>query len=289
MSENITQKLRNWLDKTGYPLEMKVAKAFKERDMLSSMSSYYTDYETEKNREIDIVSRQYDNYEPFHASSAAIAEVEVLSTIECKSHQGTWVFFKNTKLSRYDFECSLLNNDAKKLFFKSKNEIKNNLFYKLLESSATGVTEAFSQKDTPYTATMGALKAAEAELILAFEREKKCHLDKEVEITTASCIFPIVITDAKLFEVSLSDENLWDFQEVQYTSVATRYPRGRSRGGAKGTVIYVFQESAINHLADALEDFHEILKVNLYKLPKYESSKFLKLEEEMLKEQEKPL
>ena len=265
MSKGITQKLEEWLNKTGYPLEMRVAKYLSERNMFLSQASYYIDYETNKNREIDIISRLYDIYESHR--ELAVAELETYATIECKAHQtDPWVFFKDTKISHWDFESPLRNNDAKLLLRKSEKELKNNLLYKLTKSSSTGVTQAFSKKDTPYTATMGTLKAAEAKIRKALETEKIVHQDEDLdEAKHAICVFPVIITDARLFEVSLSDENTGEFKEVEYTSVAIRYPR-KKETYSKGTVIYVFRETAINALADALEDFEKIMKGNLAKI-----------------------
>ena len=56
MTEDLVQKIRNWLDTQGYPLEMKVARCFQKAGFRVSSSEYYLDPDERKPREIDVIA-----------------------------------------------------------------------------------------------------------------------------------------------------------------------------------------------------------------------------------------
>ena len=55
MSDKI-DKIKNWINKGGFPFEMKVAKAFKKSDFQIGQSIMFKDVDTEKYRETDIIA-----------------------------------------------------------------------------------------------------------------------------------------------------------------------------------------------------------------------------------------
>jgi len=262
--ESLESKIKKWLSKTGYSLEMRVAKHFSSKGFRVTQSDYYIDFESGQKREIDIIARTYDWYEP--PIELSISEVEIFANIECKAHQNQpWVFFKGDQNSIHDFETPLSNSDAQTLLNKTRTSLGNTHFYQMAKSATNGVTQALcnTKQDIPYKAIMSALKSAEGKTIAELEFEK----DKEAaggidEYRYSACIFPIVITDAKLFEVSLTEAGEISVKEVGYSAVATRYPRRKERF-SKGTIVYVFTESAIPELTKALDEFRAKLKIGL--------------------------
>ncbi|MGA3117871.1 MAG: hypothetical protein ABSF90_25990 [Syntrophobacteraceae bacterium] len=58
MREDLKNKIREWPDKQGYPLEMTVARAFQEAGFYVSSSEYYLDADEKKPREIDVIASQ---------------------------------------------------------------------------------------------------------------------------------------------------------------------------------------------------------------------------------------
>jgi hypothetical protein len=89
MSEDLVQKIRKWLDKEGYPLEMQVARTFREIGFEVSSSEYYLDPDEKKPREIDVIA----------TLQKTISGVlfQIAYTVECKlSKDKPWVCFCST-------------------------------------------------------------------------------------------------------------------------------------------------------------------------------------------------
>jgi hypothetical protein len=81
-------KIKEWLDKQGYPLEMKVAKALHENGFHPLQSNYYRDPETEKYREIDVVGQVAYTYKHHNIIFQLI--------IECKNNLSKpWITFSS--------------------------------------------------------------------------------------------------------------------------------------------------------------------------------------------------
>ena len=244
---------------------MRVAQQIMKTNLRVTQSDFYSDFETGKNREIDVVARSYDYYEPLNVIS--IAELEIFSMIECKSNQKPWIIFKgSSSVSLWDLEAPLRNKEAQTLINKIN---KNGFLLKLAEDAASGVTQAFTTgKDVPYEALMGALKAAEAKIRIEREAELEKITDTDSIIEEHSfsvCAFPVVVTDARLFNCCLKENGEIEICEVEYAAVCTRYPRRKERW-KKGTVVYIFRESSVEVFLNGLNEFRGELKSKLPKL-----------------------
>lgn len=89
--DEITNRVNLWLDQTGYPLEMRVASAFRSADLRDpwevSANLWYDDVTTSAFREADL----YASWVDFdHAVSVSFTLI-----IECKSTQQPWVIFRD--------------------------------------------------------------------------------------------------------------------------------------------------------------------------------------------------
>ena len=76
-------KVNEWLEKGGYPLEMRAAAAFREVGFPVRQSTYYVDAETSKAREIDVQAE----------IKSDIGLVNINFFVECKSGKNPWVLF----------------------------------------------------------------------------------------------------------------------------------------------------------------------------------------------------
>ena len=186
MKDELKNKVQGWLEDQGYPLEMKVARAFAESDFEVRQSSFYTDPESNEVREIDIVCN----------SNYVIDAFYVYFVIECKSASKPWVLFtsENTfvNYNKYFAYC-LYSEVGKKLFIDKTLEIlaREDVLTWFNKKGRNGysMTEAFTSSiDNTYKAAMSALKAAVALKILADENK---HL---------TFIFPVIVVDGSLFE-----------------------------------------------------------------------------------------
>lgn len=57
--KNLDNKVKDWIQKTGFPFEMEVANAFVNAGFMVAQSVYYRDNELGKYREADIIAHSY--------------------------------------------------------------------------------------------------------------------------------------------------------------------------------------------------------------------------------------
>ena len=159
---HMTEKVREWLKSQGYPMEMSVARAFRQVDAYVQQSSYYIDPETDKAREIDIRAKWYRA----HETPWGRIDLQLFLLIACKSQQkNPWILFS----SEPNTEKSFLRFPASPHGRMLLHSFHSNQEKRILESSdhvSYGITQAFtSGKDLPYEAVMSATKAAVAEIL----------------------------------------------------------------------------------------------------------------------------
>jgi hypothetical protein len=78
-------KVHEWLEKTGFPLEMSAAAAFRRAGFFVRQSSTYPDPQTEKGREIDVLASDSD----------FLGDFETSFVIECKASKKPWVVLRS--------------------------------------------------------------------------------------------------------------------------------------------------------------------------------------------------
>lgn len=190
-------RIKNWLEEQGYPLEFKVANEFKKLGFNVIQSEYYQDSETELNREIDVKAFVQDKIKGVLFRFSFV--------IECKlSKDKPWILFTSQD-SRISDKAKIAQIPSSNfgIFYlsglcKKKENWKKNLF-DIGPRPAFGITQGFTTgKDIPYQAITGVAKATDA--ICKSNSESKQGLICNI------CI-PIVVTEGKLFE-SYYDEEL---------------------------------------------------------------------------------
>jgi len=254
-SQSIQQKIKGWLEKNGYPLEMRVSRKLTEQEFGVTQSHYYEDYESGKPREIDVVARLYDYIEP--NNYVAIAELETFLTIECKSTSNPWVVFCETKPNVWNIEQALSNKAGEKLLARSRKELEKTTFYSWSRVAGHGVAQALGgNEDMPYSAVMSATKAAEAQSRMALKEEAKWKNNNEhCEICLSVNVIPAIVITAPLFECRLGEDGNTELNQVEHSSIVLRYPR-RKKGYKTGVVIHIVTESALNELVANVLQFH---------------------------------
>ncbi|MBD2560081.1 MULTISPECIES: hypothetical protein [Nostoc] len=222
MKDELKKKVQAWLEEQGYPLEMKVAKAFAESDFEVRQSSFYIDPESNEVREIDIVVCN---------STYVIDVFDVYFVIECKSVSRPWVLFtsENTfaNYNKYFAYC-LYSEVGKKLFINKTLEIlaRGDVLTWFNKKGRNGysMTEAFTSSiDNTYKAAMSALKAAVALKILADENKR------------LTFIFPVIVVDGSLFESYLDVDGKLVVDAIKKGFL--HFPRQTKE--VTGTTIYV--------------------------------------------------
>ena len=158
MSEKIN-KIRDWINKGGFPFEMKVAKIFNESGFQIGQSVLFRDSDTEKYRETDIIA--------FITKSIEDVWFNITFIIECKKIiNKPWIVLKKSPSYKVHKEKILTfgSNNAMELIQKiSKNKrFQSPLIFPNISECGYNVVTAFSEKnDSSYAASQSVLKAIE--------------------------------------------------------------------------------------------------------------------------------
>lgn len=203
----MNDKIKEWLEKQGYPLEMRVAKELTNFGFESYQSHYYTDPETEKQREIDVIGN-------CRASNGTnIVNFQLI--IECKNNQDKpWVAFSNleNELSRnvYINQRPACRIGVKYLDYISKIQgLDTSELFRQPSRLAYNVTQAFeSNSDKVYSALMSVVNA------IKYRRER---VNSETTFNNLCEIyFPIIVVGGKLFDCFLDENNENCVTEVEH-------------------------------------------------------------------------
>lgn len=203
--QSLHQKLTTWLDKQGYPLELRVAQELRSAGASVIQSDYYTDPEqSQHRREIDVVaswSRELENDN--------LAQFSL--TVECKrSVDKPWILFSNEG-QRLDKAAAITQHAATRTGERLLQTISNldpgRWLPMVQHASRTGysVVRAFQDNDNsdvPYQAMMSASNAAAARSKLFYNDPHNCDV-----------VMPVVVIDGSLFECFLSPDNTMELKE----------------------------------------------------------------------------
>jgi len=231
-------KISDWLDKQGYPLEMKVAKLFREKGFIVRHSPYYLDQESKIRREIDII-----------ASVLLVKEntgLKFTFVVECKNTiEKPWVSFCSKQHSLHP-RAFIIQKCATKIaqklleeFSKKDIELNEGFIFKQPNRPAYNITQAFtSDNDKAYTAMYSAAKASWSLI--------KPNYDT---INHNEIVIPMVVIGGKLFESFLDESGQFNVEEVKRSTIIWNNPLV----GMPNTTIFI-------ETFDALSDHIEVYK-----------------------------
>ena len=202
----IDEKIKDWLEKTGFPLEMAAAAAFKDSDFMVRQSAVYQDPQEGKGREIDVLAFDSINH----------GLIEIYFVVECKSSTNPWVVLTSNE--------ALISESRVSMFALATRDAEEALS-KRLRNGGLGCLESFVPKyahcgygfrqalftkdnDPAYAAAMGALKAAHG---LTQE-------SGSVENPNYVFAFPVIVIDSPLFECELKEDGDIKLTEVSESS-----------------------------------------------------------------------
>lgn len=211
----IEDKIKEWLDSQGYPLEMRVAERFQQAGFSVLQSRYFNDPEENKQREIDV--------------TAAVLKIgkrclsSVIFMIECKkSADKPWLIFMPPEPTEQHILRSAHGT------FAVSNKVREDLPETIRMQWGSvpslhpgtryghGITQAFTKGvDVPYKAVMGALKAA-------LWRSSTYESIEEYVFA-----IPLVVIDGKLYECSLDSAGRSELTEVESGTLVLRIKIGQ--------------------------------------------------------------
>jgi hypothetical protein len=196
-------KIKEWLDKQGYPLEMMVARELFKNGFHSLQSSFYKDPHSEKDREIDVVGQLGFTYKEY--------TVNIQLIVECKNNKDKpWITFSSHShsINKKDFitnrPCSRIGQ--KYLAYISEKELlTNSVSFRKPDIFSYNVSQAFEKEtDRTFSATMTLVNA------IKYRKEKvNSGFPHYCEI-----YYPVIVLGGKLFDCSLDDNNEINVTEV---------------------------------------------------------------------------
>lgn len=236
------EKLSEWLDKQGYPLEMRVAKLFMEKGFFVRQSPYYLDKETDVRRELDLVaSRDFTFNE---------RTIRYTFAIECKNNrEKPWVAFvsKNHALHDRAFIAQKCATRMGRKFLdclaKKDYSFNEGLLFKQPEKPAYNLTQAFENKsDSTYSAIYSVAKGSQGLIASYIDYVNYCEI-----------VFPIVVIGGRLFESYIDEENEFKTVEVDRTTLIW----GNPIVGMPHTTILI---ETFRHLNQSIEIYKREIK-----------------------------
>jgi len=255
---DIIEKLEAWIEKGGFPLEMKVSNAFIKAGFEVAQSVYYMDIESDKYRETDIIASKYKQVNGIW--------VNLTFVVECKSSlDKPWVILINKGLKNQSsggLPTYITHNGIKFLKATSlKEDYKSDLLFKNDRSIGYSMQTAFnSGKDKSYEAIQSVTKACEYFL-------QECNKKRKNQ---CNFYFPVIIVDGKLFNAALTENGEMEIEKVEQTELLVT----RSFHSYGNANILIFDVSDIdkivmhiNNMCDELFDnYSDLLEHKIQKV-----------------------
>lgn len=246
--KKIEEKIKEWLETQGYPLEMLVSRHFQERGFRVIQSEYYIDPESGDSREIDVLV--YDQIE--------IGEVllRLSLIIECKTAKDKpWILFASNRISLSDrarVAQRAASDFGRRLLVElcQREDIQDTAIFKISGLPAYGITQAFTTgHDICHAAVTSVAKATLAEALESDQSSGK----KIWQI-----LFPVLVIDGRLFCVHLSDVSEVQVSEVDSGLLLWRNPIVEM----PHTIIHVLTLQGLEQfLIDVSESFSKIFRI----------------------------
>jgi hypothetical protein len=203
--KDLKEAVKDWLEKSGYPLEMHVANAFHKAGFRVAQSAYYTDTESGQQREIDIVATD--------KVSVGNTAIRMRFVVECKSSpKHPWVMLLpgTDRKANYRTTLGILTagggqkSNALRAALSKVDSIANLPLFEQgpADFPAYGMVQALgSGNDASFSALMQVAKAATA---LATEKSDSKLVDL-LQPEAAALTFPTIVLDGALFAARLRD------------------------------------------------------------------------------------
>ncbi len=231
------KSLKKWILKNGYPFEMKVANLFQKKGFKITQSILYNDIETNKYREIDIIS--------YYGKVINGVSFNFSFVIECKkSTDKPWLVFKNNKLinSKLDRFKPFATRNAEILFNKTnvdENQQFNNMFPDINNAGYNVVIAYRDGKDVAYNSSLSLLKA--------------CNYikDKINDSLLKQCNFyiPLIVIEGELYDARLNVEEEIDFELVD----SSAFMNTKIFNEEDSTTITIASSKKLNYFIDTLK------------------------------------
>ena len=197
-ASDLTQEVIRWFGETGFPLEMHTARAMRQGGFSVESSAVYSDPETSKSREVDVLAWKRD----------ATAVFANLFPIECKASKKPWVVLTSPN-QEYSFGGLWIGTYTKAARSAFGPKVLD--FVRIYGEVFGGFTGGFALKqafggdqDPAYSACISLLKSCRS----------LCDSKDESEISFA---FPTIVVDTPIFELDQCPDGIVSVREVPFS------------------------------------------------------------------------
>lgn len=246
-NQDLTTKVKNWVEEQGYSLEMRVAKKFQENGFTVSQFEHFVDQESHSVRPVDVVVSL--------AKDIGNSRIVIKLYVECKysAKDKPWVIVVTSdKFDKYSFFSRILKDQHPSNWSKIKSlqsritariiqALDSNLSLDIFSIRNPGYVVAESltnQKDHAYEAIIQISKSVEAHDVEAEETYKQTlQVFDDIENDSShselpsdiglffSIAIPVVVINGQLFESYLGSNNEVEVSEIQSGMVFVPYRR----------------------------------------------------------------
>ncbi|HXM70829.1 MAG TPA: hypothetical protein VN970_06825 [Thermoanaerobaculia bacterium] len=213
MGKDVTEAVRKWLLKSGYPLELYVGRQFGKAGFQITHSTHYSDPLTGQMREVDLLASFQKT--GVNKTTARSFTVTVTFIVECKKSDKPWVVFlsaREDQQSPPDGAHSIFTwpmNATAKAELADRLAVSWNMRRTVYEGINHGhsIVSAFGgvNIDRAHQAVQQVLSATSARLD---------QIGKAGEPYRAHVLLPVVVVDGRLFEAHLDDAHDLALHEV---------------------------------------------------------------------------
>lgn len=269
-------KIKEWLDKQGYALEMRAALILEQAGFEVSQSVYYLDPEKSILREIDVTAsmgKHFDNswiaFKLFLECKYAVKPWVVFAT---QKRQIPYLYFARLFYGKYDLNQWKSYNTQQARFLASimsslgKETISKLNPFCLSANLGYRVTQSYSEneKDTAYSALMQISNCMQTHDITVEEEWIKIQKayesnDRDHYISRDPSIFceiglPIILIRGKLFECTLNRHGEIDLKETADIVVSTsnKIPTENDRLGSTISMVRIITEQRLEPFAQEM-------------------------------------
>ena len=193
-------KVKEWLEKQGFLLEMKTAAAFRHARFEVRQSSHYVDPDSGKSRKIDALAHDPD----------FLGIVDIQFPVECKASKKPWVLLCSAEtLSGYNrlFAFAPMSDSCRRVFAERLVELLDKIPWlkkDLFAGYSFRQAHADHSLDPAYSATMSVAKASDDLVRDASAPYKRPY----------SVAFPVIVVDSPLLQCSLAPDGSIGLEEV---------------------------------------------------------------------------
>jgi hypothetical protein len=243
----LRDSVAEWLEKEGYSVEMRAARAFRARDFRVHQAHFFTDPITSETRELDLlITRQGD---------IGGRKIRVVFVIECKKSLGKpWVMFTDSSVRLSDPE-RVSQRTATSLGRRLLNALASDHlladtgFFRIRLPPGYAVTTAHltegkgGTRDSAYYA-ISSVAAATVSLVRLLE-----------DAPIAAIFFPLVLLDGHLFDCHLAQDGKPEVTEVDGGVLVWRKPAA----DMPRTIIHVVTSGALDRLVEEADRTAHVL------------------------------